>query len=110
MAKVRKYITLAFGYDPRCRNIDQSPFHANEAGSKCLGTVVLKGAPTVPLIENHAATRMRWSLNSVTMSDEDRITARLPGFEVMFQAEGHQVEEKLQAFMFSKGLPFTTIT
>ena len=52
VAKVRKFISLAFGYDPRCRNIDQSPFHANEAGSKCLGRTRgggVAGRPTTPL-------------------------------------------------------------
>ena len=69
-AKLRKLVILTFGYDPVCRNIDQSPFHGNEAGSAECGTLALKGAPTVPLIENHAATRARLSLNSVTDSSE----------------------------------------
>ena len=96
VAKVRKLILLHFGYDPDCRNIDQSPFHSNEAGSKACNTLALTGALTVPLIENHAATRARWSLNSVTFSSEERIRRRLPGFELMFQAEGHVLEEHLQ--------------
>ena len=32
-AKLRKLISLTFGYDPQFRNLDQSPFHGNEAGS-----------------------------------------------------------------------------
>ena len=49
VAKVRKLIMLTFGYDPDCRNIDQSPSHSNEAGSKACNTLALKGAPTLPL-------------------------------------------------------------
>ena len=54
--RIRMWILLEFGYDPDFRNVDQSPFHKNEAGSKSYGTVVMRGAPTVPLIEGHAAT------------------------------------------------------
>ena len=104
--KIRCMIFLHFGYDPVCRNIDQSPFHGDEAGSKACDTLALKGAPTVPLIENHAATRTRVSLNSVTVSSEEVIHKQLPGFEMMFQAQGHELEGKLQLFVFAKGLPF----
>ena len=104
--KIRALIFLHFGYDPDCKNIDQSPFHGNEAGSKACNTLALKGAPTVPLIENHAATRTRWSLNSITMSSAEKIKRRLPGFEIMFQADGHELEAKLQIYVFAKGLPF----
>ena len=106
VAKIRKFIMLKFGYDPDCRNIDQSPFHMNEAGSKEVNSLAFKGAPTVPLIESHAATRERWSLNSVTMSSTERIRRRLPGFEIMFTADGHAVEGELQHYVYAKGLLF----
>ena len=61
---IRAFIHELFGYDPDIRNLDQSPFHGNEAGSAATNTLALKGAPIVPLIENHAATRERWSLIS----------------------------------------------
>ena len=35
--KLRKFILLHFGYEPECRNVDQSLFHKNEAGSKACG-------------------------------------------------------------------------
>ena len=108
--KVRKLIQLHFGYDPVCSNVDQSPFHMNEAGSKAMGTLSFKGAPSVPLIENHAATRMRWSLNSCTTSSAVAVKERLPGFELMFQASGttrKPVERRLQEHIHNKGLPFT---
>ena len=89
------------------RNLDQSPFHGNEAGSAATNTLALKGAPIVPLIENHAATRERWSLNSVTDSNRDRILRQLPGFELMFkaQSEGSTVQN-LKDHVASKNLAF----
>ena len=105
--KLRKLVKLCFGYDPVARNVDQSPFHNNEAGSKEVGTLALTGAPTVPLIENHAATRERMSLNSVTDSSPERIRRQLPGFELMFRAQGKEVEAKLRQHLFGKALlPF----
>ena len=99
-------IKLTFGYDPKFRNVDQSPSHANEAGSAECNTIALQGAPAAPLVENHAATRERWSLNSMTESSRDRVLQELPGFEMMFKAEGKVKEAKLQAHVLSKGLPF----
>ena len=46
----------------------------------------------VPLLENHAATRERWSLNSITDSCEERVHRVLPGFELMLKAEGTMLE------------------
>ena len=66
----------------------------------------LRSFTAADLVQAEPPTRMRWSLNSVTFSSEERVKQRLPGFEVMFTAEGHIVEEKLQAFAFAKGLPF----
>ena len=94
--KLRCWIILEFGYDPDCRNVDQMPLHRNEAGSKCYGTIVLKNQDTVPLIENHASTRERYSLSTVTDSNEDRINSELPGFEIMFKAEGKQKEQSFR--------------
>ena len=106
VATLRKLIMLHFGYDPKARNVDQSPFHQNEAGSAECNTLALVGAPTVPLIENHAATRERWSLNSVTDSSIERVSQVLPGFEIMFKAEGKAKEAKLRAYVVAQGLPF----
>ena len=90
-------IILTFGYDPKFRNVDRSPFHGNEAGSAECNTIMLKDAPTVSLVENHVATRERWSLNSMTDSSRERISQELPGFELMFKAEGKVKEARLQA-------------
>ena len=72
----------------------------NEAGSKEVNSLAFKGAPTVPLIESHAATRERWSFNSVTMSSTERIRRRLPGFETICKenrgAVGVQLRETIQ--------------
>ena len=98
---------------PKIRHVDQSPFHANEAGSAACNMLSLKGAPTVPLIENHAATRERWSLNSVTDSSAEWIRNKLPGFELMCKAEGKIKEAKLQAYVSKKkilGMRVTVVT
>ena len=99
-------VRLHLGYGPKCRSVYQSPLHGNEAGSAECNTIALKGAPAAPLIENHAATRERWSLNSVTDSSRERISQELPGCELMFKAEGKVKEARLQAYVASKGLPF----
>ena len=106
VAVIRTMIIHHKGYDPKMRNIDQSPFHKNEAGSAECNTLALKGAPTVPLIENHADTRARWSLNSVTDSCKERVATELPGFEVMFKFVGKAKEAELQAYVSRKNLPF----
>ena len=113
-AKLRTMVMVHFGYDPTFKNIDQSPFHQNEAGSQEWGTLALVGQHTVPLIENHAATRERWSLNTLTDSAEEQISDdNMPGFEIMFKAEGKQVEAKLQAYVLKKkilGMRVTVVT
>ena len=64
--KWRKWVSLEFGYDPHFRNVDQSPMHRNEAGSKCFKTITMKNSCKIPLIENHAHTRQRMSLSTVS--------------------------------------------
>ena len=65
----------------------------------------------MPLIENHAATRERWSLSSLTDSAEEQISGNnMPGFEIMFKAEGKQVEFKLQAYVSKKKSPGMRVT
>ena len=48
VAKIRKLCLLKWNYDPDCKNVDQSPFHVNEAGSREVGTLALKECPIVP--------------------------------------------------------------
>ena len=48
--KIRKWIILQFGYDPDFRNVDQSPFHRDEAGSVAHNTLVEQNAASVPLL------------------------------------------------------------
>ena len=48
-AKLRKLVQLTFGYEPNMRNVDQSPFHGNEAGSAECNTIALKGRTDSPL-------------------------------------------------------------
>ena len=48
---------------------------------------------------NHAATRERMSLSTVTDSNEDRIrNGQLQGFELMFKADGQKKQKDLQKY------------
>ena len=53
-------------------------------------------------------------LHTLTDSGEDQISAHnMPGFEIMFKAEGKQVEAKLQAYVSKKkilGMRVTVVT
>ena len=84
------------------RNIDQSLFHMHETGSVGSGTIALKGAPIVPLLEDHGETRERISLNSVVDSCEERVMRQLPGFELMFKADGEIKQKDLQLHAASR--------
>ena len=46
------------------------------------------------------------SLNSMTDSSTERISKALPGFELMFRAEGKIKDGRLSAYVVSTGLPF----
>ncbi len=85
--RVRRLAQLALHYDMVVEDFDQSPFHMNESGSRGRGTLSLKGAPSVPLKECHAATRERWTANTMTTSSDVR-AMRVPPLEVMFKASG----------------------
>ena len=105
--KWRFWVKLEFGYDPDFRNLDQTPIHKNESGSKLYRTITVKNSFKVPLLEGHAATRERMSVSSVTDSNEDRIKhEQLPGFEVMFKANGHKKADELQTYADSLQCPF----
>ena len=112
--RVRGLIRAKFGYDPALWNFDQSPYHMNEAGSKETGTLALRGQPVVVLKEGHAATRSRWTMNTMCISDFDdanthggggiqgdeaapTVVGMLPPLELMFKAQGCQLEHRLQA-------------
>ena len=69
IARVRQMARRLLGYDLAVDNVDQSPFHMNEAGSKKAGTLSIRGCGTVPLSEVHSATRERWSANTLVRSD-----------------------------------------
>ena len=40
--KWRYWVLLEFGYDPDFRNVDQTPLHKNESGSKLYKTITVK--------------------------------------------------------------------
>ena len=112
--RVRRAAQLCLGYDLAMDNVDQSPFHKNEAGSKDVCTLSLRGASTVPLIEGHAATRSRWSANTTTQSDygqtEPEEEHNCPPLECMFKADGHVLEAKLNKYIRGYGFNWLSVS
>lgn len=82
--RVRRLAQHLLGYDPPVDNMDQSPFHMNEAGSQSCGTLSLRGCGVVPLNELHSATRSRWTANTLVRSDFAPEQAP-PPLELMFK-------------------------
>ena len=93
--RVRRLAVLLLGYDPAVDNVDQSPFHMSEAGSKCAGSLCLRGCGVVPLNEIHSATRERWTVNTMVRSDFEAGNS-LPPLEVMFKADAERLRVQLQ--------------
>ena len=86
--RVRALALACLGHDLPIMGCDQKPLHFNEEGSKCCKTLHFKGAPEVPLKENHSATRERFSLFTTVFSD--RAAALAPGgppLEVLFRGK-----------------------
>ena len=94
--RVRAMAIKLLGYDLDLDNLDQSPFHMNEAGSKAEKSLSIRGGGIVPLKEGHAQTRERWTLQTTTTSNPSR-ARDIPPVEVMFKAQGERVQAKAQA-------------
>jgi len=77
-------------------------------GSQNVKTLALKGAPTVPFKEGHSATRSRWSACTLTTSSVED-AERIPGLELMFKAEGSQLQGKLQAYAQRLNCPWLSV-
>ena len=98
------------------KNFDQTPYHMNEAGSKETGTLALRGQPVVVLQEGHAATRARWTVNTMCVSDIAETPAVAgagampPSLELMFKAQGCELEGRLQAFIPADAPWLTVVT
>ena len=92
--RVRQLAIRVLGYDLDQDNLDQSPFHMNEAGSKAEKSMSIRGCGIVPLKEGHAQTRERWTLQTHTTSNADR-ARQVPPVEIMFKAEGDRVQAKV---------------
>ena len=60
--------------------------------------------PTV-VKENHSVTRDRYSLNTPTDSNKERVAAQVPGFECMFKHAGEIAQGRLQAHVLEKQPP-----
>ena len=106
--RVRTFAVAVLGYDLDFDDVDQSPFHKNEQGSKNVLTLDIKGAPTVPIKEGHAAARSRWSANTMTTSSTER-AAKIPPLECMFKG-GEQIENKLKQYIRGRGDWLTVVT
>ncbi len=111
LARVRTLCIDIHGYDPEMENWDQSPFHNNEVGSQNAPTLAVAGTIEVPLIENHSATRERWSGCFTTWSSAELILEEgPPGCELMFKAEGHIIELRIREHIRSRGFgPWLTV-
>ena len=90
--RVRALATLVFGHDLPMLGFDQKGLHMNETGSKDVRTLCLRGAPVVPLKENHAATRDRFSLmTTVTSCADQAVAAGGPALEVLFRGKTNRI-------------------
>ena len=98
--RVRHLAVRATGSDLVMFNFDQSPFHMNEAGSKDQRTLAIRGAADTVLNEGHAATRARWTANTMTVSDPT-VCGGVPPLECMFrvQSSGVRVHPRLRSFI-----------
>jgi hypothetical protein len=63
--RMRYFILLVFGYDPRIENWDQSPFHHNETGAQNKPTLAVRGS-VVPVVEGTSDVKSRWTVNLCT--------------------------------------------
>ena len=86
--RVRAFVELLLGAGTQMYfyGIDEKPLHFNEGGSKSIRTLEIKGQEVVRLKTDHAASRKRITLMTMTTND-DRMTSdpsRMP-IEVMFK-------------------------
>ena len=95
--RVRRLMARSLGYEPVIENFDQSPFHMNEVGSKSTGSLSIRGVGAVVLREGHAATRERWTANTMVSSRPNR-TGHPPPLQLMFRVKGRgeRVLQQLQ--------------
>ena len=69
--RVRQLARRLLGHDLNNQfyGIDEKPLHFNEGGSKCIRTLEIAGCTAVRLKQNHAATRERVSVMTMTTSN-----------------------------------------
>ena len=68
--RVRALRVEAHGYDPEVENWDQTPYRKNGTGSQNARTPAVAESFELPIVENHSATRERWTGNVRTFSDK----------------------------------------
>jgi hypothetical protein len=95
--RLRALALCVLGHDLTMEGIDQKGLHLNELGSKNMPTLCLRGAPEVPLKENHAHTRQRFSLMTTVTSCAERATGDPPPpIEVLFKGETARVLKDIE--------------
>ena len=92
--RVRRLMARSLGYEPVIENFDQSPFHMNEVGSKSTGSLSIRGVGPVVLKEGHAATRERWTANTMVSSRPNR-AGHPPPLQLMFRVKGRGGGERV---------------
>ena len=95
--RFRAAIRQIFGYEPEIWSFDQKPFHHDESGSKDQKTLDVVGAAEVPLRENHAETRKRWSATTFCVDRVER-ARKIPFGECLFSG-GEKVSSDLAALL-----------
>ena len=93
--RLRTLAMRTLGYEPDMDNLDQSPFHMNESGSQAHRTLHIRGSGVVELKDGHAATRERWTLQTMTTSNLERARS-IPPVELMFKATGDRLVQRLR--------------
>ena len=109
--RVRTLIMEKFGYDPVIISFDQKPFHMDESGSKCRGTLAFKGQEDVSIAENCADSKTRWTGNTLVISDEV-MARKIPFAQLMFNGGSGILKslKALEAELRACGMPWLSLT
>jgi len=79
-----------------CVGFDQKGLHMNEAGSKNVGSLEIRGVESVRLKECHAATRQRLTLmTSVTSCPAEARGSEMP-LEILFKGKSNKVLKDIE--------------
>ena len=94
MIVIKYFFWKLYGVTLVHEQMDQKGVHFNESGSKNQPTLELADRMEVPLVENHAQTRERMSMMTITVSDLVRYGKKLP-LEMMFKLKTNRMLKDL---------------